>query len=283
MMKKLFNFSEEKNLNEILFDGRNKDYGAYVLRNEENYQTTKALFSGVLLFLGVMGAYYFVTQTKGKVEVRKKQRVVVLTPIDEGQKKTEKISAAKVKPQSSSKAVVKTERYVELTPTHNPAKESLVPSKKVIDEAAIGTESKDGKKAETSYVPAHNTGSAGVGVDDGKKEVPTEEIIKNKDPYTVVDVEASFHGGMEAFRAKVSENFDASSMSGDEGLVNATVSFVVETDGTISNIKAKGSNADFNAEAERTIKKIKGKWQPAKVDGQWVRSYFKIPITMRFE
>ena len=98
-----------------------------------------------------------------------------------------------------------------------------------------------------------------VGVSEAAKA--TEEIIKNKDPYTVVDVEASFHGGMEAFRAKVSENFDASSMSGDEGLVNATVSFVVETDGTISNIKAKGSNADFNAEAERTIKKIKGKWQ----------------------
>ena len=42
------------------------------------------------------------------------------------------------------------------------------------------------------------------------------------------------------------------------------VTFVVERDGTISNIKVSGANTDFNKEAEKNNKRIKGKWNPAK-------------------
>jgi protein TonB len=47
--------------------------------------------------------------------------------------------------------------------------------------------------------------------------------------------------------------------------------------------KQAGANADFNKEAEKVIKNIKGKWNPAKLGGQNVRSYFKFPISMQFE
>ena len=39
----------------------------------------------------------------------------------------------------------------------------------------------------------------------------------------------------------------------------------------------------FNKEAEKTIKGIKGKWNPAKFQGENVRSYFRFPISMQFE
>ena len=61
------------------------------------------------------------------------------------------------------------------------------------------------------------------------------------------------------------------------------MTFVVERDGTISNVKAVGANADFNRESEKVIKSIKGKWNPAKLGGQNVRSYFRFPISMQFE
>jgi protein TonB len=51
-------------------------------------------------------------------------------------------------------------------------------------------------------------------------------------------------------------------------------------------VKANGTNADFNNEAIRTIKSIsnKGKWIPAKnKKGEFVRSYFKFPISMKFD
>ena len=79
-------------------------------------------------------------------------------------------------------------------------------------------------------------------------------------------------------------NFDTSVVGSESGeVIKAVVTFVVERDGTISNIKAAGANADFNKEAEKVIKSIKGKWNPAKLGGQNVRSYFRFPISMQFE
>ena len=89
-------------------------------------------------------------------------------------------------------------------------------------------------------------------------------------------MEADFLGGINAFRNKVNENFDTSSVESESGeVIKGTITFVVETDGTISNVKVNGANADFNKEAEKTIKKIKGKWNPAKLQGEKVRSYFR--------
>jgi protein TonB len=62
------------------------------------------------------------------------------------------------------------------------------------------------------------------------------------------------------------------------------VTFIVEKDGTISGLKANGKDVEFNNEAIRTIKNVKGLWKPAKnKQGEAVRSYFKFPITMNFE
>ena len=56
----------------------------------------------------------------------------------------------------------------------------------------------------------------------------------------------------------------------------------MERDGTITDVKATGSNKYFNDEAIRTVKSIKNKWTPAKVNGQTVRYRYKLPITMAF-
>ena len=72
-------------------------------------------------------------------------------------------------------------------------------------------------------------------------------------------------------------------MDGTGEVAKTTIIFIVEKDGTISEVKATGPNADFNREAIKTIKSVKGKWVPAKLNGENVRSYFKFPISMQFE
>ena len=72
-------------------------------------------------------------------------------------------------------------------------------------------------------------------------------------------------------------------MEGGEGTLKTTVTFIVERDGSISDVKASGSNSDFNSEAVRTVKSIKSKWVPAKINGQPVRQRFRLPLTMNFE
>jgi len=99
---------------------------------------------------------------------------------------------------------------------------------------------------------------------------------------TKVDVAADFKGGINAFREKVAQNFDTESVD-KTGMVSGVITFVVEKDGSISNLKVNGSSADFNSEAERTVKAIKTKWTPAQVKGKAVRSSFRMPISMKIE
>jgi protein TonB len=48
-------------------------------------------------------------------------------------------------------------------------------------------------------------------------------------------------------------------MEGGEGTIKATVTFIIERDGSITDIKVQGGNSDFNQEAIRTVKSIKTK------------------------
>ena len=65
-------------------------------------------------------------------------------------------------------------------------------------------------------------------------------------------------------------------------MLSTTLTFIIEPDGTMSNVLAEGENQSFNKEMERVVKEdIKDKWIPAEVKGKKVRSYYKMPIRMR--
>ena len=117
--------------------------------------------------------------------------------------------------------------------------------------------------------------------DDSK--VVEEKTNDDNVVHKTVEEEAEFPaGGVDGFRNKIQQNFDQEAVEG-EGVLTTTVSFVVEKDGSITQIKAAGSNADFNREAERVIRSIKIKWKPGKIGGKNVRSRFNVPLKMKFE
>ena len=91
----------------------------------------------------------------------------------------------------------------------------------------------------------------------------------------VVMKQPEFPGGMNEFRKKFSENFDATSGA----TLKTTIYFVVETDGTVNRIKAVGDNDEFNKEAERTIKSINTKYEPAQVNNMAVRYLMRFPLS----
>ena len=59
-----------------------------------------------------------------------------------------------------------------------------------------------------------------------------------------------------------------------------TVTFIVEPDGTLSNISAKGENQSFNEEAELAVKSIQTKWIPSEANGKKIRSRMNFPLKM---
>ena len=145
-------------------------------------------------------------------------------------------------------------------------------------ETTTGLVNQEGVKA-PAYTPPPPPPSTGT-------RTSTAEVkpqVSETQVYTEVEQTAEFPGGINAFRSKVSNNFDSSVMEGDEGTVKTEITFVVERDGTITDVKATGKNSDFNAEAVRTVKSIKNKWTPAKINGQSVRYRFRLPLTINFE
>lgn len=276
MNKNFFTHDEHHALNEIVFENRNKEYGAYALRNEANALLQKALFVGVALFATVAIVPFVVSQLKNTDQVITDQGPIVLVDVEEPiDKSIDKVKPIVVPPKPD--VPVKTQSLTPPEPTRNPPVETTINQN--VDDAVISTVTSPGQAVTNpnQHIETRPTVNTAPTVDNTPK--PDPNVIS-----TSVDVEANFAGGIDGFRNKVVQNFDNSAVDNESGeIIKAVVTFVVERDGTISNIKATGANADFNREAEKVIKSIKGKWNPAKLGGQNVRSYFRFPISMQFE
>ena len=136
------------------------------------------------------------------------------------------------------------------------------------------------------------------------KSKPVKEDVVYKDT-DKVDKKAHFSkGGDNGFHELLASNTDLNKIDGYEDfpeeekkeiqklnsenkptpsvMLYTTLTFIIEPDGTMSNVLAEGENQSFNKEMERVVKEdIKDKWIPAEVKGKKVRSYYKMPIRMR--
>ncbi|QNS41592.1 energy transducer TonB [Chryseobacterium manosquense] len=270
-MKNLFKSDQNNRFNEILFENRNKNYGAYVLRNQEGEILQKSLLIGVALFAATALTPLLINSFSTKTVVTAPiPSSHTLKPVDQTPEKTPDIVKPIVPPK------VNTYDSQIATPTKN-ANEPKPLTKQEIEDAVPGiTTSLDNPPVSVVSPPQIE-----IPMVTTPAVVPPKTVDNN--PVTTVDVEAKFNGGIDAFRNKVVGNFDTGNFEGSGDLMRTVVTFIVEKDGTISNIKANGDNPQFNKDAEKTIRSIKGKWTPAKLNGENVRSYFKFPISMQFE
>lgn len=273
-MKNFTTQNEERRLNELLFENRNKNYGAYVLRKEEGLVLQKAMFIGAALITAISITPLLLNSLSSTDKIETPEfSGHILRPVDE----IPEIKPPTVAPVVPIQPQITTVKLDVPTPTKNPLVETPPAAISQIKDSQIGTENITAEPSTNTYTPPI------VLPTNGTPTAVAPPKVVNNEPVSVVDVEANFTGGINAFRTKVVQNFNTNNFEGSSDLMKATITFIVEKDGTISNIKANGNDRQFNAEAERTISKIKGKWMPAKLNGENVRSYFKFPISMQFE
>lgn len=271
-------YNDNPTLDEIVFQNRNKEYGAYDLRTRYPQILTKSFIVGTLLFLvlAISPFIYMKIQqmnAKDKVEVDSKLINVL--------KEDKIIEVPKEKeppPPPPPKDPPKQEVIQNVVPEPKRAPKIETPPPPITKqlETTTGLNNQEGIKTPTYTPPPPPPSTGKTATVEVKPKVSETEI------YDAVDQSSEFPGGINAFRQKVSGNFDTSVMSGDEGTVKTDVTFVVERDGSITDVKASGPNSDFNSEAVRTIKGIRNKWTPAKINGQPVRSRYRLPLTMQF-
>ena len=277
---KLFNFTPKDHLNEVIFENRNKNYGAYSLRTEEGNILQKALFFGVAAFLTVaaiplvMNSFKDSASSNPPIIYNLPPSIDVEVPVEI--KKPEPVEA-----QPQTRPDVKTAQTQIPTSTKFATNEKTLTKKSDLDGAVAGFVEKNGKETTQHIVIP----TVDVPIGPTANYVKPVEVIPVDDNVIVTkpDVDAKFPGGIDAFRNQVGRYFDQRSFDGTGDLMKTTVTFVVEKDGTISNIKATGNDAYFNKEAIKTVNMIKGKWIPAKVNGKNVRYAFKMPIAMQFD
>ncbi len=114
------------------------------------------------------------------------------------------------------------------------------------------------------------------------KKTDYSEIPNNQNDtavYLIVEVQAQYPGGEEALMKYLAKNVVYPQKAIDANIQGTVfVEFVVEKDGSISNVKArKGAHPLLDKEAERVVKGMPN-WEPGFQRGRMVRSIFIIPI-----
>ena len=273
-------YNSNLSLDEIVFENRNKAYGAYDLRTNYRSVLTKAFIFGTILFCVAAFTPFVIMKIK-QMNAKETQEVnanlieiipeetIIEEPVEE-----EPPPPPPPKEEPPQQEVI---QNVVPEPVKAPKVETPPPPITKQLETTTGLIAQEGVKT-PSYTPPPPPPGPGKST-----TVEVKPQVSETQVYTEVEQLAEFPGGINAFRSKVGNSFDTSVMDGDEGTVKTEITFVVERDGSITDVKASGPNKDFNAEAIRTVKSVKNKWAPAKINGQAVRYRYRLPLTMQFE
>ena len=131
----------------------------------------------------------------------------------------------------------------------------------------------------------------------GKDTIPIKRNTDNRlEKKTVQDIStavegvaadlvpAEYPGGVNELRKKVSKNFNSAIFGETSGLVRSTITFVVDKNGSIRDLKAEGENEKFNNEVFRVTKEANENitWKPATKDGEPVAYRYNLPMAMQF-
>jgi protein TonB len=270
----------EKNWIDLVFEGKNKAYGAYQLRQENTKTSLMAFIGGIAIILSIIGGGLFLTSfeegpTNHNIPLIKDERIIPvdMDPIKEPEKsqKTEASSAAPqepttVEPQDLSRMVV--------TETQQATTE--VPTNQEIRETPPNNNGNG-----TGTLP--NVGNNGSGNENEGNEGDTngknEPVTPNK-----LDKLPAFPGGMDRFYKYVSNNINRPEINEENGEISMSVvmAFVIEKDGSMTDIRAlRSTDKDLEREAIRVLKSLKTKWEPGFQNNKPVRTLYMLPIKVK--
>lgn len=255
---------------DLIFDGRNKEYGAYELRKSYAKRINKALFITTAIAALAFGGATLAGNLKKKEDTYKISPDVSLIDVATTPPPEKIPEIEQPKPEEVQ---VKTEQYTEYKPIIDEEVETPAPSQDALEKAAIGTDKRDGIDETGISKPIDEV----IGGDKGVLE------IKHTEPeiWTSVEVDARFAGNWKAFLEKnLNANVPADN-NAPEGNYSVVVQFVVDTEGNVSDIKPLTNHGyGLEAEAVRVLKKA-AKWEPAIQNGIKVKAYRKQIITFQ--
>jgi protein TonB len=259
---------------DLVFEGKNKEYGAYKLRQENSKTTLLALLFGSTFFIGLI---FLLSSFSSKDAVAVNHKPVVIVHIDnsvyETKPEAEKPKLPETQPQKPQESMA-----TQVTPINTGI---MVVTPTNLSEKDIPT------TTELAVAPiAINTGTIGTGLPSSTSGNTTSGSVIGEGTSSilrtsVLDVQPSYPGGIKKFYQFVGDNFDKD-RNYEGRTVRVNVAFVIEKNGAMTDIKVlENDNSDVAKEAIRVLKSLKTKWVPGVKNGQSVRTQFTLPITVQ--
>jgi protein TonB len=263
---------------DIIFEGRNKEYGAYQLRKTYNKRLMTALIVTAAIIVLSFGGYILANlfNTDGE----KKDMVVQdvqLEEIKQEEKKEEPPPPPPPKPPEPPKVEMAKFTPPKIVKDEEVKEEEKPPEVEKLEETKIGTVNQEGVKDEGIVAPPVE--DAGKGVVEAPKKVE-EDWDKT---FTKVEIESEYPGGSAAWQRYLNKTLRYPQDAIDNEVQGTVViQFIVDKEGNVSDVEAISGPEELRSEAVRVIKKS-GKWTPAVQNGRQVKSYKKQPIVFRLE
>jgi protein TonB len=265
---------------DIIFSGKNKAYGAYVLRKGYKRTLNTAVWTAII-FITLLTTYPLIyglikPKDSGITKHIKNVKVTDLANVDLGKKKEDAPP-----PQVEAPPIKTTVKFtVPVVKPDNMVADEFVPTQEQLKNVDPGKKTQEGNPQgvdESIYKVETKDNTA--------EKVTVEETEKvERKVFTYVEEMPSFPGGNEEMLSFVKANIEypeIAKRAGVEGKVY--VQFVVDRNGSISNVAVvKGIGAGCDEEAIRVIRKMP-KWTPGKQNGAPVNVQVSIPIFFKLQ
>ena len=258
----------EKNWIDLVFEDKNKAYGAYQLRQENQKTTLFAFFGGILFLFSLLGGWMLFSSFGEKPAVVPVDPGIIIKVTDFNIPKSDPIKPKSEKPQTATAPTTtnKFKKY-EAAVTHD---------------TNIDVPKKDDLTAQTTTTAS--------GIDTGTKiDIPSDGgggttpavTTPSSDPVSsaILDRLPEYPGGMKRFNGDVGKNFEKPDVDSNYESLSVIMSFVIEKDGSMTEIKVlRSSDKNMEREAIRVLKSMRAKWSPGYKDGEKVRVLYTLPI-----
>lgn len=270
---------------DMVFAGKNKEYGAYQLRKGTSGRNIKALLI-LVIAAALVGGFlaWKVIEQKQAEEQQAYMEAMKLAELQQQAKKEEK-KKEPVKPKVEMKKEIPVARETQKFTAPVIKKDELVKEEnqvkqmdKLDDKVAVGTENKEGVKDRTVEAVRNDIAVAAP----PPPPAPKPEVATKV--FDVVEEMPSFPGGQGALMSYLASNIKYPVVAQENGVQGRViVSFVVERDGSISDVRvARSVDPSLDREAQRVVKSMP-RWKPGKQNGSAVRVKYTVPVVFRLQ
>jgi periplasmic protein TonB len=270
--------SRWRDLDDLIFEQRNKSYGAYILRKAYGNNIKKAAYAGLGVFLLVLFSPKILSTLKGSTPNIDNTIVNIMTPPPA---KIDKpiVPPPVPPPKTLPPPPIKT---IGFTPPKVTDKEDIIePEIPKMDDitVAVSTKTQDGVNGDLPPIIE----SAPPPPPEPKEEKTVEATDETYDLVTVQQ-QPEFKNGVAAMYQFLGKNIVYPAVARENGIEGTVyVSFVMGKDGSIRDVQLKrGIGGGCSEEAIRVIK-LMPNWNPGKQNGKAVSVTFTMPVKFKLD